>query len=315
MNILKTHRNIEESTETLFSILVYDKKVCTVIKYFEDQLDKAKNISNPTKKHKINNRLFNFIKYLNEQYEDENIIINSIFLIHEKLIKYDLTINEIHIAKTYNMFNIFLKVDTTFCIDYFIDYFYNFDFIYTIKINKSDMSTIKMNKTKEKELECKKITHDQKIIDEIENVRKNHNYKDNIIIYGNSPYLNKLNNVKEVVIHNDFLNKEEVYNLYENENMKKKHILLEKKLNELKNENCNTDLYVFGKLKMEIKEAIESYMLKELYIEDKKYDKLKTFIDETYLNFNIITIKSIENGDIGDLFIKNYNGIMGIKYY
>jgi hypothetical protein len=170
-----------------------------------------------------------------------------------------------------------------------------------------------MNKTKEKELECKKITHDQKIIDEIENVRKNHNYKDNIIIYGNSPYLNKISNIKEVIIHNDFLNKEEVYTLYENENMKKKHILLEKKLNDLKNEN--TDLYVFGKLKMEIKEAIETYMLKELYIENKKYDKLKTFIDDAYLNFNVITIKSIESGDIGDMFIKNYNGIMGIKYY
>jgi hypothetical protein len=315
MNILKEYRNIEESTETLFSILIYDKKVCDVIKYFEDQLDKAKNISNITKKHKVNNRLFNFIKYLNEQYADENIIINNIFLIHEKLIKYDLTSNEIVTAKTYNMFNIFLKVNTSFYIDYFIDFFYNFDFIYTIKINKSDMSTIKMNKTKEKELECKKITNEQKLIDEIEIIRKTHNYKDYIIIYGNSSYLNKINNIKEVVIHNDFLNKEEVYTLYENENMKKKHILLEKKLNELKNEKCNTDLYVFGKLKIEIKTAIETYMLKELYIEDKKYDKLKTFIDETYLNFNVITIKSIENGDIGDMFIKDYNGIMGIKYF
>jgi hypothetical protein len=315
MNILKEYRNIEESTETLFSILIYDKKVCDVIKHFEDQMNKAKNITNPIKKHKINNRLFNFIKYLNEQYNDENIIINNIFLIHEKIIKYDLTSNEISIAKTYNMFNIFLKVNTTFCIDYFIDYFYNFNFIYTIKINKTDMSIIKMNKNKEKELECKKITNEQKLLDEIENIRKNHNFKDNIIIYGNSPYINKINNIKEVIIHNDFLNKEEVFNLYENENMKKKHILLEKKLNDLKNEKCNTDLYVFGKLKIEIKEAIETYMLKELYIEDKKYDKLKTFIDETYLNFNIITIKSLENGDIGDMFIKNYNGIMGIKYY
>lgn len=315
MNILKEYRYIEESTETLFSILIYDKKVCTVIKYFEDQLDKAKNISNITKKHKVNNRLFNFIKYLNEQYADENIIINNIFLIHEKLIKYDLTSNEIETAKTYNMFNIFLKVNTSFYIDYFIDFFYNFDFIYTIKINKSDMSTIKINKTKEKELECKKITNEQKLIDEIEIIRKNHNYKDYIIIYGNTSYFNKINNIKEVIIHNDFLNKEEVYNLYENKNMKKNHILLEKKLNELKNEKYNTDLYVFGKLKIEIKTAIETYMLKELYIEDKKYDKLKTFVDKTYLNFNVITIKSIENGDIGEMFIKNYNGIMGIKYF
>lgn len=315
MNSLKEYKNIVEITETLYSILIYNKKVVDVIKYFEEQLNKAKNISNPTKKHKINNRLFNFIKYLNEQYDDENIVIDSIFLLHDKIIKYDLSIDEINIANTYNMFNIFIKVSTEFCIDYFIDYFTNFVFIYTIKINKTDMSIIKMNKNKEKEIETKKITNEQKLIDEIELIRKNYNYKDNIIVYGNSHYLNKINSIKEIIIHNDFLNKEEVFDLYENEEMKKKYLLLEKKLNELKNEKCNTDLYVFGKLKIEIKEAIETYMLKELYIEDKKLDKLKSFIDDTYLNFKIITIKSLENGDIGDIFIKNYNGIMGIKYY
>ena len=213
------------------------------------------------------------------------------------------------------MFNIFIKVNTYFHIDYFIDYFTNFDFIYTIKLNKTDCHIIKMNKNKEKELESKKIINEQKIIDEIENIRKKYNYKDNIIVYGSSPILNKISGIKEIIIFNDFLNKEEVFNLYENEEMKKKHILLEKKINDLKNEKCNTDLYVFGKLKNEIKEAIETYMLKELYIEDKKFDKLKSFIDDTYLNFKIITIKSLETGDIGNIFIKDYNGIMGIKYY
>ena len=74
-------------------------------------------------------------------------------------------------------------------------------------------------------------------------------------------------------------------------------------------------MYIFGKLKFEIKEAIESYSIKELYIEDKKIEKLKSFIDETFLNFKIIPIKSLDDGDIAYNFIKNYNGIMGIKYY
>ena len=68
-------------------------------------------------------------------------------------------------------------------------------------------------------------------------------------------------------------------------------------------------------LKIEIKDAIESYSIKELYIEEKKLNKLKEFIDHTLLNFKIINIKSLENNDIADSFIKNYNGIMGIKYY
>ena len=97
--------------------------------------------------------------------------------------------------------------------------------------------------------------------------------------------------------------------------MKKNHILLEKKLKEIQNEKTNLDLFLFGKLKFEIKDAIESYLIKELYIDEKKITILKKNVEESYLNFKIIPIKSIENGDIADNFIKDYNGIMAIKYF
>ena len=44
--------------------------------------------------------------------------------------------------------------------------------------------------------------------------------------------------------------------------MKKNHIELEKRLNDLQNSKTNIDLYIFGKLKIEIKDAIESYSIK-----------------------------------------------------
>jgi hypothetical protein len=59
----------------------------------------------------------------------------------------------------------------------------------------------------------------------------------------------------------------------------------------------------------------ENYLLKELYIEEEKLEKLKTFVSEEFFNFKIFPIKVIEQGDIADNFIKNFNGIMGIKYY
>jgi hypothetical protein len=90
---------------------------------------------------------------------------------------------------------------------------------------------------------------------------------------------------------------------------------LEKKLGDIKNPNTNIDLYIFGKIKYEIKEAVESYMVKELYIDNNKIEKLREIIPEEFLNFKIIPIKSLENCDIASLFIKDYNGIMGIKYY
>ena len=161
-----------------------------------------------------------------------------------------------------------------------------------------------------------KNSNEQKIYEEIENIRKNNNYKDIIIIYGNSPLLSKIDiNLKNIIVEKQNINKEDLYNLYESEIIKNNNLQLEKKLLDLQNSNTNLDLYVFGKLKNEIKEAIEMYLLKELYIEDKKLEKLKKIVNNDFLNFKIIEIKSIKDGDIAHNFIKDYNGIMGIKYY
>lgn len=311
MNKLKEYISIEDSIETLYSIYIYNKKVKEVINYFEDELEKAKKINNPIKKNKINNRLFNYIKYLNDNYEEESLL-NVIFLLHDKIILYELNKSEIEIAEYYNFPKIFVKCDTYFLIDYFIDLFYNLTFIYAIKINSNKYSSIKLNSNKMKIIEHGKVNNEQKIVELIENIRKNENYKDFIIIIGN---VKIPTNIKNIIFSKDLLNDNELYSLYEHEIMKENNILLRKRLDELKNENTNLDLFVFGKLKFEIKEEIENYSLKELYIETKKLENLKKFISDEFLNFKIIPIKSLENGDDASIFIKDYNGLMGIKYF
>lgn len=309
MDTLKQYINITENTETLFSIIIYDTSSDALIKFIENEITKAKNISNIIKKNKINNRLFMFLKHVQENYVKEKEIINKIFLINDTIFNYKLNNNEINTARSYNLHKIFIKCECTFCIDYIIDFFTNFNFIYVMKINKNELFIIQSNKNKEKELEKIKISGEQKILEEIEKIRKNNNYKDFIIILGKFSITNLTN--LNIIIHKELLNKSEVYELYENELMKKNHIMLSNRISDMKNENTNLDLYIFG----EIQEAIESYIIKELYIEDKKLEKLRSFTDESFLNFKIIKIKSLENGDIADQFIKDYNGIIGIKYY
>lgn len=311
MNKLKEYNSIEDSIETLYSIYIYKKKVKEVINYFENELEKAKKINNIIKKNKINNRLFNFIKYLNDNYEEE-LLLNAIFLIHDKIILYELEKVEIEIAEHYNFPKIFVKCDTKFLIEYFIDLFYNLTFIYAIKINSNEYSSIKLNSNKMKIMEHGKVNNEKKIIELIDNIRNTQNYKDFIIIIGN---VKIPSNIKNIIFSKDLLNNNDIYSLYEYEIMKENNILLRKRLDELKNENTNLDLFVFGKLKFEIKEAIESYSLKELYIETKKLENLKKFISDEFLNFKIIPIKSLENGDDASIFIKDYNGLMGIKYF
>ena len=316
MECIKNLKNEKNNNESLITILIYDKIASYVIKYLEAQLEKAKNISNPIKKHKINNRLFSMIRYINDNFEESHII-NNIFLINDSIFRYDLNESEIKTAKEYNFEKIILRNENIFLIDYLLDLFTNFEFIYSIKINKNEYTISKFNRNKSKNIgiDGSKLSNETVILTEIEYIRKNENYKDLVIIYGISPIIAKLGIIKNVLIKNEFMNNNDLYNLYLDEIMKKNMIELEKRLNDLQNEKTNTDLYLFGKLKIEIKEAIESYSVKELYIEDRKLEKLKEFVDESFFNFKIIEIKSLEYGDIGDQFIKNYNGIMGIKYF
>ena len=187
--------------------------------------------------------------------------------------------------------NIIYKTDNIFWIEYILDLFSNFNFIYSIFINKSNAIVSKFNKNKEKEENNYKINNEEKIYEIIDNTRKNNNYKDIIFIYGSSNLLNKLKEIKDVIIEKEQYNREYLYNLYENELMKKNHILLQKRLDDMNNEKTNLDLYIFGKLKLEIKESIESYSIKELYIEEKKLEKIaEILVDKLHLEKLIITL-------------------------
>ena len=180
MDTLKEYKIINDQSESLLSFIIYEKKNVEIVKYLESQLEKAKNISNPIKKHKINNRLFIFNKFIQENYNEEDTI-NSVFYIHDKIIEYKLNKDEIKTAIKYNILNIYQKTDSFFYIDYFIDLFYNFEFIYVFRLNKNELIIKELNKNKELDINKFIITNESKIISEIDNLRAS--YKDIIIKY------------------------------------------------------------------------------------------------------------------------------------
>ena len=71
--------------------------------------------------------------------------------------------------------------------------------------------------------------------------------------------------------------------------------------------------FLFGK--KEVPNGILDYMVKKLYITPSLMRQLRKNISKDYLNFEILEIDSLESGDIGDNFIKDYDGIIGLKYY
>lgn len=303
-----------DNSETNLSILIYKKSGASMIEILESTLDKIKKMDNPIKRGKLSNNYFNLKKMIEDFYIETTI--SSIFFVNEKVYEYKLNKNEIKVMEEYKIRDYLSYSDFTFKNAYFYDLFYNFDFYYSFIINKNEYMIKKWNTNKDKVIESGKITSTLK--DNYESIRKIHNHKNNIYIYGNNSKsikdISTYSNPK-VILENDDYSRNELNEISIKEEMKANHLILQNRLNDLQNEK-KIDLYVFGKLKFEIKDAIESYLIKELFIQKEKYEKLKTFIDDkSAFNFKVYFIDTIEKGDIGDQFIQNYNGIMGLKYY
>jgi len=321
--IKKKYAPISETTESLLSIMVHKKSTSEVLNYLQDQLEKARNITNIVKKNKVNNRCFRLIKYIELKYgDDDRVEINSIFLINDNILEYTLEKSEIAILQEYDIIKLYMKCESYFYIDYFYDILYNLNFIYSVKISKSDAIIYKFNKNKEKIvsfdkaiISANKITDSKGIISLCDSIRNEIGYKDIIFIISGTSYDKIPDNKNIILCKKDGFSRHDTYELYENEIYKKNNIELEKRLIDLHNEKTNTDLYVFGKLKEIVSEYIETYSIKELYIEERKIARLKEITDPECLNFRIIPIRVIEEGDCATQFIKDYNGIMAIKYY
>ena len=74
-----------------------------------------------------------------------------------------------------------------------------------------------------------------------------------------------------------------------------------------------SDKFVFGR--KEISEAIENYMVKKLFINSKLLSVLRNKADSSLLNFTIVEIKSLENGDPGHILNRDYFGMIAVRYY
>ncbi len=298
--------------ESILSIMFYKKNSTWIIETLNDLLQKVKNIDNVMKRNKLNNRYFMLKKNIEDLYEEESILY-SLFFVSDKVYEYKLNKEECKVIEEYKIRDYLLYAESNFKINYFKDLFYNLDFYYSFIINKNDCIIKKWNQYKDKIVESGK--YDKEFY---EKIRKVHNYKNIIYIYGNN-----VKNIKDIVtlsnpkiiLEKDDYSRNELYEISQKEEMKANHVLLQQRLLDLQNDK-KIDLFVFGKLKFEIKDAIEAYLIKELFIQKEKYEKLQTFVeDKSAFNFKVFFIDKIENGDIGDQFIQNYNGIMGIKYY
>ena len=314
MNNLNEYRKFEENNETLITIYFYDYKKEDALILIGKELNKISMIQNISKKKKLNDRFYN-LKVKFERMND-NVIINSLFLLNDCIFEHKFSVEELKTINEYKLRDLYIKKDTKFDIDYILDLFTNFEFNHVCDINKNNLKFKKLNNNKKKIISEIKFSNEKIMIEHINNYILEHKINE-ILAYGLNNNIKCLKSEKnsKIIVKDSEMSDNEINLYFFNRKYEKNNDLLEKKLNELNNPNTNLDLFVFGKLKKEILESIEYYQLKELYIEERKLEKLKQFIDESFLNFTIIPIKSINDNDVASKFINDYNGLMGIKYY
>lgn len=314
MNNLNEYKKFEENNETLITIYFYNYKKEEALNLIGKELNKISMIQHISKKKKLNDRFYN-LKVKFERMNDD-VIINSLFLLNDDIFEHKFDIEQIKTINEYKLRDIYIKKDTKFDIDYILDLFTNFDFNNVCEISKNNLRFKKLNNNKKKIINELKFSNEKIMIENINNFILEHKINE-LLVYGLNNNIKCLKNEKnsKIIVQDSEMNDNEINLYFFNRKYEKNNELLEKKLNELNNPNTNLDLFVFGKLKKEILQSIEYYQLKELYIEERKLEKLKQFIDASFLNFTIIPIKSINDNDVASKFINDYNGLMGIKYY
>lgn len=308
----------ESKLETLITIITYGDNAFTFKENLQSTLEGCRKISNGVKRNSLCNSLYRLIQRVEVLEETERV--NSIFFLSEEdniCDEYKLTKKEIATLQEYQFKSFIYRTETIFIVDELKDIFTNFDFLQTIQINQLNVTHKRINRYKQKEYMTMKVTNDTQVIEALERIKKEENLKDQkIIVYGQSPILNQLKSrsISWILCKDQNMTKEEIWKLNEDEKMKENLKELDERMKGIQDEK-KVDLYVFGRIKIEIKEHIDNYLLKELFIEERKIKILESIVEKESLNFKIYPIRSLEKGDIGDRFIEEYKGLMGIKYF
>jgi hypothetical protein len=309
--------NYTSPLELCVTILANGIVMKDFVEKLEETQESCRKVGNSLKRAALCGSLHALIQRVKERDEKE-IVYALFFLYHGSESGYNeiveekvLTKSERDILKEYGFSQYQYRNSEIFPLEEWKDIFTNFDFLQVVHVNQQYTRHLKMNRYKMKEVMNCKITSESHLIELIDRILKEKREK--VYLYGISNYVSL--KVKAMVTYREgHLTKEEVWEWKGDEEMKGHLALLEERMKEIGDEK-KVDLFVFGRIKIEIKEHVEGYLLKELFIEERKIKILKEIVEPEVLNFKIIPVRSLEKGDIGQMFIEKYNGLMGIKYF
>ena len=291
----------EDRYESLFTILMWGLSRENVVEKLFRQLKLVQNVKNSFKRKKINDRLYGLIEYLKENYE-ENDGLNLLCLVGDDVNCFELGRSDLGIMREYQVPDYIFKYGGSFELGYVKDLFQDLDFRIVIQAKNNEICHYLLNSTKKKVVyqgKCKDL--DKYVLDhEVENG----------LIYGVSSLLKKFKGGHQVVQGN--LDQGAILELFEQDEMRGKHVLLQDLFDILANEQT-MHLVIYGP--DEVQQAIEYFRVEQLFCSVEQLERLKGQLDPDCFNFKVHVIRKLEDGDVGDRLIKDYNGMLAKAYY
>jgi len=303
--LLKSNKTIQEKGKMLYTLLIYNHTSSEVISKLRTILEKVNlRMKDAFKKKLINERLYNIITNLENLKPTDKI--NHIILSGKEVNIYELSKEQLSICKKWNINDFYYTDNEYYEIEYLKELFCEKNIKTIGEFTGDTMKLIELDNVKDRILEEINFSNQEEF-------KKYYESNNLFLIHGTGSFIKKIKIIQNHKLFTRRLHLKDVNKTINKLIIEANQIILNKEvLSQLTNPACD-NLFLFGK--KEVSQGIMGYLIKKLFITQKLLTKLKNKIDDSLLNFDIVIVDSLNSGDIGDSFIKEYEGLIGVKYY
>lgn len=301
--IFEKFKNTSGKNESLFTIVIYNLSVEQITQLLEHQLRTAKNIINPKKRTVICKKIYQLKEFIKDY--KKNKLINSIFLVDNTINEIELNKDWLDVLKYFDVQNFIFKCNNFFEINFLKSLLTDVSYENVICVNNNKLTHTFFNKNKKRvhfKDEIKSLNIEKYINDNC--------IKDRCLIHGVSVALKNFKTEIHLV-YNKLLKDDEILEIFRRETISKKQNQLQSFLDFMDNDKLEHRL-IFGK---DVHQKLLNMELKFIFCSPRAYNEIIKQFPKIYLNFDLIEVESLENGDVGDILKNKYDGAIGITYY
>ena len=286
--------------ESMYTFIAHDVTWSDLSEYVHKMLDRIKSIKDQTKRKYLNDRVYTLLTYVDDKKSDNKV--NSIILVGQELVEIPLNSSQKGTLTEYRIPNIIYQNQSKFNLDYVTDLFFNFSFRDVFKVKNTDIEHIQMNSNKKKVLMSSKLAK----VDLNDYVQKNTTGV--CLFHGVSSFL-KTFKMANSYVFTKILTDEEIFDVFDRDETLSIHRALEEALGYIQIEK-KAHLIKFGKDILE-----NAHNVQTLYCSSNKVTRVKKYFSKNDLKPKILTVLTLEKGDISDTLSNDYGGTIAVMYY